>query len=157
MNEKIEQLYTEIGMGIYKSLPKQEWTSATFTAKIIARYMEASGNYSSAENAKSSIDLEGIEVFDAFENLRAEMASLDPGKGAWYTATFTLTPDGDFNFDFDYDHLPAFDVIPSPDKWLEEFKRYPRPELQIQLQDWIDQKEREPKVIVQRLRELQAQ
>ncbi len=68
------------------------------------------------------------------------MAKLHDNGHAWYTAVFTLTPDGKFKFDFDYDHLPAFDIMPSPDKWLDEFKHYPRPELQAQIQDWIEGK-----------------
>ena len=70
------------------------------------------------------------EVSDAFRELRTKMAALHENGHAWYTATFTLTPDGNFKFDFVYDELPAFEIIPSPDKWADEFRTYPRPELQ---------------------------
>jgi hypothetical protein len=66
------------------------------------------------------------------------MARLDENNHAWYTAKCHVTPEGAFSFEFDYDHLPAFDIAPSPSKWVDEFKHYPRPALQAQVQDWID-------------------
>jgi hypothetical protein len=105
------------------------------------------------DGASKSADA-GYDIQNNFSKFREEMAKFNPENGAWYTATFTLTPDGNFKFDFDYDHLPAFDIIPSPGKWVDEFKHYPRPELQAHVQDWMDKKA-EHSVIVARLRELQ--
>ena len=82
------------------------------------------------------------------------MAKLHENNNAWFTAVCDVTPDGKYSFHFDYDHLPAFDIVPGPNKWLDEFKNYPRPELQAQIQDWIDGKA-EHADIVKRLGELQ--
>jgi hypothetical protein len=92
----------------------------------------------------------------AFGTMRTEMAKLHANGHAWYTAVFTLTPDGKFKFDFDYDRLPAFDIMPDPQDWLDEFKHYPRPELQAQIRDWIDGTVpyEDYKLMVQRLRRL---
>jgi hypothetical protein len=67
-----------------------------------------------------------------------------------------LAPDGKFSFDFDYDHLPTFDIMPDPEDWLEEFKKYPRPELQAQIQDWIDGRvpDKDWRLMVERLAQL---
>ncbi len=107
------------------------------------------------ENGSSLGADAGFDVNDAFEALRTEMARLHADKHPWYTAKCEVTPDGKFTFNFDYDHLPAFDIIPSPGKWLDEFKHYPRPELQREIQDWIDGKV-DAGEIVKRLLKLQA-
>lgn len=108
------------------------------------------------ENGSSFGADAGFDVSDAFAALRAEMAKLHSNKHAWYTAICEVTPEGKFTFNFDYDHLPAFDIIPSSSKWLDEFKHYPRPELQEKIQDWIDGKV-EPGEIVKRLIKLQQE
>lgn len=85
---------------------------------------------------KYAEDIE-YEVFKAIDSLRIETAKLNHGE-AWYTLVFKMTSDGKFKFDFNYEHLPKFDIMPEPDKWQDEFKKYPRPELQAQIQDWLD-------------------
>ena len=106
------------------------------------------------ENGTKNGFLLGSGANNKFRELREEMAKINENKQAWYTATCTMTPNGKFKFDFDYDHLPAFNIIPNPDKWLDEFKTYPRPELQVQVQDWIDEKV-EHEVVVERLAKFQ--
>ena len=156
MNKTIEDLYQAIALGVYQAKPEGEWISAEYEFTAITLWNNAICTYFMKDGRTVSVD-GGYEAQSGFAKLREEMANLDSEKRAWYTGILTLTSDGDFNFDFDYDHLPTFDIIPSPDKWLDEFNHHPRPELQVQIQDWIDKKELEPKVIVQRLRELQAQ
>ena len=85
------------------------------------------------------------------------MDSFEKNGHAWYVATIILKNDGEFKFHFDYDHLPVFDYMPSPAHWDDEFKRYPRPELQVIVQDWIDGKvdyERQHDEYVEKLKEL---
>lgn len=140
MNQKIQKLYQDIAMSVFQELPESNWQLAKYTYQAIRRYSFQSGYYLDSTGASSKTFVIDGAGFDAFPLLRTEMAELHANSHAWYTATFTLTPDGKFKFDFDFDHLPTFDIMPSPDKWLDEFKQYPRPELQEQIQDWIDGK-----------------
>ncbi|MBI1905049.1 MAG: DUF600 family protein [Rhodocyclales bacterium] len=141
MNPKVQELQTTIAQGIWNVMPKPDWVRASFEALAIKPYFSASGVVIHPNSIESGINGVAKAVLYAFRELRTEMAQLHANGHAWYTATFTLTPDGKFKFDFDYDHLPAFDIMPEPDKWLDEFKTYPRPELQAQIQDWIDGRE----------------
>ena len=152
MNEKIESLYKTIGTKLHSAIKIAKWEYLRYTIDLIERYSGSSGYVLSDEGKRVGLHTEG-GLEDDLLALRTEMAKLNPEKGAWYSATFTLTPDGKYKFDFEYDRLPAFDIIPSPDKWLEEFNLYPRPELQTIVQDWIDQKV-DYKVVVKRLKDL---
>ena len=138
MNPTVEQLQRELGVAVYQLTPER-WTLAQASFMGITCYSVTQVSFLSEDGKRSYPSLQQ-EVKLPFAELRTEMAALHANGHAWYTATFTLTPDGKFKFDFDYDHLPAFDIMPSPDKWLDEFKHYPRPELQAQIQDWIDGK-----------------
>ena len=154
MNDRIQSLYKPIAVGCATSRPAQ-WTECVMEFKKIERFAVA-GLHST--NPPGEPKYAGIEdsVLDAMVELRAEMASLNGGE-AWYTAVFRMTPDGKYKFDFDYDHLPVFDFMPQADKWQDEFKRYPRPELQAQIQDWLDGPYTDEKAeeLVQRLADLQ--
>jgi hypothetical protein len=159
MNSTIESLYSTIGKQAYAKLPDDGWKKATYTYRAITQMSEQNGRYFD-ENQK----LKGFVLDDAgqlaFPKLREEMAKLHENGHAWYTAVFTLTPDGNFKFDFDYDHLPAFDVMPEPAEWLDEFKTYPRPELQALLKDWLEgtitYENDGSKLMSQRLKDLQS-
>lgn len=157
MNDAIENLYQQIGQIVYANQPEVPWKKGEYWFTGITRYMEERGCYELPDSSKKYF-VTGGKLTEPFVRLRTEMAKLHENGHAWYTATFTLTPDGDFKFDFDYDHLPAWDIIPSPDKWLDEFKHYPRPEIQAHIQDWIDGKigYDRAEIIVERLKELAA-
>lgn len=138
MNSRIEKLQIELAQEVF-SLTPDDWVEAKASFMGITCFSITQIRFISSAGKVSS---PGIDQDDdlPFDKLREEMAAINASGHAWYTAIFTLTPDGKFNFDFDYDHLPTFDIMPSPDKWLDEFKHYPRPELQAQIQDWIDGK-----------------
>ncbi len=137
MNIEIADLYRSIGERVLSRRPASNWLRAQYSFTAITRYSEEQGFFLASEQQKQYFALDH-EATTLFFRLRTEMATLHANGHAWYTATFTLTPDGKFKFDFDYDHLPAFDIMPDPEDWLDEFKHYPRPELQAQIQDWID-------------------
>lgn len=140
MNPTIEKIQRELGIAVLQLTPN-DWKLARADFMGITCYSVTQVSFISKNGERSYPGLHQ-KVKLPFADLRTEMAALHANGHAWYTATFTLTPDGKFKFDFDYDydHLPAFDIMPSPDKWLDEFKHYPRPELQAQIQDWIDGK-----------------
>ncbi|SDH17265.1 Protein of unknown function, DUF600 [Pseudomonas flavescens] len=129
MTPEIQQLQQTIAQGVYDALPDDGWIQAQYSLLTITLFAEEIGHYL-PENRKPVYFTIEDEASDAFHELRTKMAALHENGHAWYTATFTLTPDGNFKFDFIYDELPAFEIIPSPDKWADEFRTYPRPELQ---------------------------
>ena len=144
-----------------RELPSSGWVRACYSYKAITCYSVQTGYFLNSAKVKSKTFAIDSPGYDALPILRAEMAKLHDNGHAWYTATFTLTPDGKFKFkfDFDYDHLPTFDIMPDPEDWLDEFKHYPRPELQAQIQDWIDGRVpyEEWRSMVARLKQLASQ
>ena len=129
MTPEIQQLQQTIAQGVYEALPDEGWTEASYSFLAITRFFSEKGSYRLSDGRAVSFVAED-EVSDAFRELRPKMAALHENGHAWYTATFKITPDGNFRFEFIYDELPAFEIIPSTDKWADEFRSYPRPELQ---------------------------
>ncbi|TBU76025.1 hypothetical protein [Phytopseudomonas daroniae] len=125
----MEQLQQTIAQGVHDELPDTGWIHAAYSFQAITRFFSETGHYLRSDGKTVSFVVED-EVSDAFRELRPKMAAIHENGHAWYTATLTLSPDGNFRFDFIYDELPAFEIIPSPDKWADEFRTYPRPELQ---------------------------
>ena len=156
MNSEIESFYMIIANGVHAQLPAKGWVSATYRFRAISKMSEQSGFHTTMSGAQSKTFAVDKPARGTFALLRTAMAKINTNGQAWYTATFTLTSDGKFKFDFDYDHLPAFEVIPDPEDWLDEFSKYPRPELQAHVQDWIDGRVayKDYKIIVERLKAL---
>lgn len=154
MTPAIEAFHKSVAIGCAASRPDQ-WTECVLEFKNIERYSTAQMYFANPSGKPHYAEVEE-SVLDAMDELRVAMAPLNGGQ-AWYTAVFRMTPDGKYKFDFDYDHLPAFDLMPETDKWQDEFKRYPRPELQAQIQDWLDGPYTDEKAeeLVQRLADLQ--
>jgi hypothetical protein len=126
MNTEIENIYNQIGQQIVKVLPHNGWDNAIVTVKMITRFSEMEGVYTkTSDTALQSFD-PGFDTLDAFERLRRLMAQLQPQKGAWYTAVFTMRSTGKFHLRFDYDNLPDFTYKPSSDKYEEDARMYPR-------------------------------
>ena len=154
MNLAVESLQRELVQEVFK-LVCDDWVQAraSFMGITCFRVVEVAFTSSAGE-----VSYPGIKqkVNLPFNELRQEMAAQDANGHAWYTANFTLTPDGKFKFEFDYDHLPTFDIMPDPEDWLDEFKKYPRPELQAQIQDWIDGRvpDKDWRLLVERLEQL---
>jgi len=65
---------------------------------------------------------DGLE--EHFERLRLQM--YQPGKGAWLTATLTITSDGHFSTDFDYDHEPRWSIPVDPATYAADLEEFPR-------------------------------
>ena len=154
MTPAIEALYKTIALGCAASHPDQ-WSECIFEYKAIERYAFAEMQFKNPPGDSIWPDFDN-KILHVWRELRAEMAQLNGGE-AWYSAVFRMAPDGKYKFDFDYDHLPVFDFMPQADKWQDEFKRYPRPELQAQIQDWLDGPETDEKSdeLIQRLANLQ--
>lgn len=137
MNAVIEGLYQDISSSTMLALQDKPWVSTEYMFRAIYRFSEQFGFFVDDGGRISKTYVTESPGDEAFGLLRTEMAKRNNGR-AWYTAVFKMTPDGKFRFKFDYDHLPAFDIMPEPHNWLDEFKKHPRPELQAQIQDWLD-------------------
>lgn len=153
MNSEIERLHNAIALKIFEVRPEQEWIEGTYRVTCISSFLEGACLFQLKDGTKKSGDTDYDSSMLFFE-LRKEMAKVNNNGQVWYSASCTLSDVGKFKFDFDYDHLPAFEIIPDPKHWLLEFKEYPRPDLQLHVQDWIDEKAK-PAVIVERLKKLQ--
>jgi len=129
--------YIKIATKLFHAVPEKKWKLAEFVYQEITGFAALTGRYED-ESGEILADVDTRYAMDAFGTLREDMAARNENGHAWYTAVVTLTPDGKFKFDFDYDSLPAFDIVPDPDDFKEEFQKYPRPELQAQVQDWMD-------------------
>jgi hypothetical protein len=153
MNTEIERLYSAIALEIFEARPDDAWTSGTYRISCISSFIEGKCVFRLIDKTEKSVKINYKADF-LFLDLRKEMAKLNNNGHAWYAASCTLSDVGKFNFDFDYEHLPDFEIIPDPERWTLEFKEFPRPNLQLQVQDWIDGKVK-PEIIVARLKELQ--
>jgi hypothetical protein len=154
VNSDIEKLFEEIASLVRGAKPACSWTHGRYVYEGIAMISKGVCTFT-RESGEEIGRAPGFAISRAFQALRIEMAKLNEPAQAWYTAQCEVTPDGKFKFAFDHARLPAFDIIPSPEKWLDEFNRYARPELQEQVQDWIDGKAAAAE-IVERLRQLHA-
>jgi len=138
--KNMNRIYSDIAQELYKCLPHGEWIKAEYIFRQIGGYASATGRYEDKTGKVKGISGVADGVLSDFEKLRLGIPSQHLSCHAWYTAIITMTPDGKFKFDFDYDSLPAFDVAPDPDDFKVEFQQFPRPELQAQVQDWMDSK-----------------
>lgn len=154
MTPEIERLYSAIALEIFEARPDDTWTSGTYRIACISSFIEGQCIFQLADKSEKSVKISGQADF-LFLDLRKKMAKLNNNGHAWYGASCTLSDIGKFTFDFDYEHLPAFEIIPDPKRWTLEFKDFPRPALQKQIQDWIDEKA-DHSAIVERLKNLQS-
>lgn len=129
MSTEIETLNKTIAAGIYQALPRQGWTAATYRLNAITRHAEETG-ICRLETGKDHVFNVEDNTRDALKALRDAMAQRHAEKHAWYSAIVTLLPGGDVRFDFIHDRLPPFKAKPSQDKWRDEFRTYPRPDMQ---------------------------
>ena len=154
MNNVIERLYDAIALEIFEIRPDGGWSEGTHRVACITNFMEGTCTFIMEDGSQQGKET-SFRSAQLFFELREEMAKLNNNGHAWYSASCTLSDVGKFKFYFDYDHLPPLDIIPDPERWVLEFKQHPRPDLQMQVQDWIDGKVA-PEVIVERLRKLQG-
>jgi hypothetical protein len=126
MSANPEQFYYQIAQSLAGQLP-QSWVRACVEAKIVKGFTELKACYYPSAEAREPTPVHAGDAADAaFERLRDFMARHNPGKGAWYTASFTLFPDGNFDLKFDYDNKPQFSVDLDKSYFAEDAKSYPR-------------------------------
>lgn len=141
MNPEIEALQKQIVLALYDCARQHDgWLRARYRFWTITQMAESECAYEVRGGETIRHGCPHTETYDSLMKLRRAMVKLHENGHAWYTMELRLEPDGSFAFEFDYDHLPAFDIMPDPEDWRDEFTKYPRPELQAHIQDWIDNK-----------------
>lgn len=132
---EVKTLYLEIARGCEGSHPPQ-WTECLLFFKAIERISYAERCYLNYPEQPTWLPAPS-RAWSALSKLRDVMAQLNSGR-PWYSAVVYLNPQHEIRIDFDDAHLPDFAQVPEPDVWHVEFARYPRPDLQTQIQDWLD-------------------
>ncbi|NCT91016.1 hypothetical protein GXB85_08660 [Cellulomonas sp. APG4] len=116
-------LQQTIGREFLSTVPRSGWVTGVVTYRQVgnAFQAEASATDEAGQHVGGSTTMPMIR---AFRGLRAALAQ--PGKGAWFTAVLTLTPEGRMSFDFDYDSEPAWQPSKAVGHYLEEWEEFPR-------------------------------
>jgi hypothetical protein len=73
------------------------------------------------------------DVLDRLETLRSGM--YQPGKGTWFSMTYTIVRPGRFSTEFNYDRPPEFTITPGASSYAADLAAFPRePE---HIPDWL--------------------
>jgi hypothetical protein len=129
-----DAIYESVGMALLEVAPV-DWTQIDFTLSALAGIMSPGCTVRREGGAIEDIDPPD-EAWQLLTELRDEM--YQPGKGAWFTAKYTITRPGRFNVDFDYESEPDFDVPPSALSYLYDFEHFPRDTANTP--DWLREK-----------------
>lgn len=117
------ELQQVIGREFLRTVPEDGWVRGVITFRQVGKTYEA---------CAEALDSEGryvggkptMTMTTAFRELRRAFAQ--PGKGAWFTATYSITPDHRISIDFDYDHEPRWASPTALGHHLEEWEQFPR-------------------------------
>lgn len=141
--ENINNLTKEIGQTAFDNVPVDNWNSIIIKVAMLTTYVELVA-ICYAENGEEKYydpDYPGSPhnkmVDSLFIDLRKAMYALTPGKGAWYNAEMTITPDGSFSLTYDYDHKPDFEMIPEDVEYVTDTKEFPRDDASTPL--WLNE------------------
>ena len=109
------------------NIPSDDWDNFTLNIYAINKMISIKSFYEkNGEIISFDPEQNGEDVTLKIKKLREELYKLSPNKGPWYTCIITVTSDGKFNIDFDYDEKPKFKYDPSPDKFIDDLKVFPR-------------------------------
>lgn len=95
------------------------WREVSTVYRATTSYAELDADVDGAQLDPLPDDLE-----DHFEELRRTM--YQPGKGAWLTATITVTSAGHFATDFDYESRPDWSMPVDEGVYADDLSMYPR-------------------------------
>lgn len=131
MTNEINELIQKIGQITVDNAP-DEWEKIIVKAIAIERFSSLEAEFilngesdSFDPDYPDNSNLE-LDITNSFSKLRRLQYEIDPENGPWYTAVMEINEDGSFNMKYDYDSEPAFEYIPSDDKFLDDFKKFPR-------------------------------
>lgn len=127
--EKTSALLKEIIQGAFDNVPSDAWGNFSITIQALNKMIAMKAFYEEGGKMHSFDPEEnGNDITMKIKSLREEMYHLSPGKGAWYSAYFTVDNTGKFQTDFDYGNKPEFKYTPSDEKFIDDLKTFPREE-----------------------------
>ncbi|WAE75521.1 DUF600 family protein [Streptomonospora nanhaiensis] len=136
--EGTQEHLQKIGTTLFGAAP-EGWTSIEARMSAVGHVGQCLVYVSPGSQNETRITTPG-KISGHFMRLRKLM--YHEGKGAWYTATFTLKNTGSFNVDYDYDDEPNFlPPEPGPREYQLDHQHFPRDEENIP--EWLRQKLRE--------------
>ena len=127
-----DDLYQRIANSALANLP-EKWQTAQITIYMLSSLSHLEAEYTNDTQAAPGRFVPSFDAVRAFEGLRELTAQ--PGKGAWYSAVFTMDRAGTFNVEFDYDTKPSFPYKIDDEDYREDLEAFPRdPE---HIPDWM--------------------
>ncbi len=134
MTDEIQNLFQHIGQLAVDSVPTDEWNVITVKVKALLTYVELDVTYMHHEKQfvpKTFLIKHKHLEYDerttpSFERLRHLMYNEAPFRGAWYTATMTITDDGKLDTEFDYDNKPEQEYKSEDAEYARDFEHFPR-------------------------------
>ncbi|TWD82560.1 hypothetical protein FB561_3693 [Kribbella amoyensis] len=117
------------------------WREVSATYRVTAPYAELDASVVNAAGQSEQVDPlpDGLE--GQFETLRLQM--YQPGRGAWLTASLTITRAGRFSTDFDYEGEPSWSIPVSAEIYATDLAEFPREDEYIPA--WLREKARNPR------------
>ena len=130
----INNYITSIIQVAYNNLPIEEgWETFTLKTYAVRKMIEISAYYTTNESKQISFNQKNVGAVDRnndltflYMNLRKAMYELTPNKGAWFTSEININKNGKFTTHFDYDNIPEFAYTPSDEKFIDDYKSFPR-------------------------------
>ena len=121
------ELYQQIGQALVDELPEDGWESVEVTCYMVTIVTEFRGTLVRS-GGEEDFTPPAAAIYFPFKQLREE--TYEPGKGAWFTATFRMSATGSFSIDYDYESKPDLRPEPLDETWFDDLEKYPRdPEL----------------------------
>ncbi|MEL1244431.1 immunity protein YezG family protein [Flavobacterium sp. DGU11] len=135
--EAIESKLNKIITTVISNIPSAGWENFSLNICALNKMLSMEAFYEE-KGAFISFDPEarGEDIMMEFKSLREIMYNVSPNKGAWYSASFTITNDHKLQAHFNYDDKPEFTYEPSKEKFIDDLNVFPREKALIP--DWLD-------------------
>ncbi|MDX3659120.1 TNT domain-containing protein [Streptomyces sp. ID05-26A] len=128
---RYEELVQQIGIALLEAAP-QGWVRLDLVATL-ASSVQDFGLRVLLDNGTAAPMEPPAEAADAFVALR-ELMYL-PGRGAWFSARFMMSPPSEYHMYYNFQNDPVWDP-PVPDEVLrKDLERFPRPEDKVP--NWV--------------------
>lgn len=125
----IENLLQEICQKVINNIPGSVWENVSLNIYALNKMIIFVAFYEEKDSFVSfNPEANGDDITLLIKNLREEMYSSAPNKGAWFTAYITILNNGKYQTSFDYENKPEFKYEPSKDKFIDDINRFPREE-----------------------------
>jgi Protein of unknown function, DUF600 len=126
--DKQNEIIIKIVQAVFEALPTEKYIKFDVEVSILNKMIEQDAKYYINDNESVSFNANsnGINISMLFKELRESNYLNDPQKGPWYYSKIEVDENGKFNIFFNYDSEPNFKYTPSDDKFIDDFKKFPR-------------------------------